>query len=178
MLTVDDLRQHIESDKADAALQLLLNAAYETIDAYLGIGSGDDVRELLTAGPGDLLMLSRKAASITSVKEWAGDASELTLEADDYDLVDRQLLRRLATGTNPSHVWRNRVEPTYAPMEDSARRDAVAIDLVRIDLDLPPGLVSQKLGEWSETYAQGAGASKVELRAGVLAALSDGFLLI
>lgn len=177
MLDVDGLRGHVTTDLDDEALGLLLDAAYEAIDAYAGTGAAGDypasLTELISPGPGDLLMLSRPAAGITSVIE-----CDSTLAADDYELIGAQMLRRLTTGTHPSSRWRGRVQPTYEPKADENERDRVAIALVNLDVNHSPGLVSEKLGDWAETHASGADGSYAAQRADILASLHPGFLAV
>lgn len=151
-LTVDALRGHIETGLGDDELGLLLDAAYEAID--LTVGPADSVSELLSAGSGDLLMLSRAAASITSVTE-----CDVELEADDYALVGDQVLRRVATGPNPRRAWTGRVEIAYVPVDDANERDRVAIGLVNLDLNYDPGLTAERLGDHTITYRSGGGTT-------------------
>lgn len=94
--TVTQLRQFVTSGLPDAVLQTFLDAAMEAIDDALGPLTAHERQR----PHGDLLMLGREAASITSVVEgWAA----LTLAADDFELSDSGLtLRRLQDGTNPS----------------------------------------------------------------------------
>jgi hypothetical protein len=176
MLTVDGLRLHVTTDLDDIALGLLLDAAYEAIDAFAGTGSGSEdypasITERITSGPGDILMLSRPAASVTSVIE-----HETTLDADDYELIGDQMLRRLPDGTNPSTYWRRRQYVTYTPLSDENERDRVAIALVKLDLDNSPGQQSERLGDWSVT--QESTSQYEESRAAILASLSSGFIAI
>jgi len=162
-LTVTDLREHVETPLGDDALERLLDAAYESIEEVAGPAAS--VREVLTPGPGDLLMLSRSAESVTTLIE-----IDTELETDDFELIGRQMVRRLNTGTNPASCWRGRVDVTYAPGSDDASRDRVAIELVKLDLDNAPGIASETLGDHSKTYAQGK--SYAETRADLLASLA------
>lgn len=173
-LALDELRQHIETDLEDDALQRLLDAAYQAIDEYAGVEG--DVSEYLRAGYGDLLFLSRRALSITSVIE-----RDVTLAASDYELRPSGLqLRRLTTGTHPSTRWHGRIDVTYTALADDAERDRVAIELCKLDVTHEPGLASQTLGAWSETYqtgtAQTGGYS--DQRAAILASLYVGAVMM
>lgn len=151
-LDVAAMRQHVTTPLEDDALGRLITAAYEAIDAR--IGAEGDTGELLH-GVGDLIMLARRAAAITSITEVRG-TTELDLAADDYELrPGGRSLRRLATGTNPAYRWRGRNDVRYTPMVTEADRDRVAIALVKLDADNQPGVVSERLGEHSVAYAQG-----------------------
>lgn len=145
MLDVDGLRKHIKTGLATEALQLRLDAAYQAIDRHVG-GTGN-VTELLPAGPGPLLRLSRPASAIVSVKERG-----IVLGADDYRLTG-QLLARTTDGSHPARSWRNAIEVTYTPDVDEADRDRVAIALVQLDLNHQPGLTQREIGDWAETFA-------------------------
>jgi hypothetical protein len=151
-LDVTALRQHIETELADEALARLLEAAYEAIDE--AVGAAADVSEYFRVH-GDLLLLSRRAESIASVTE-----NDTALETDDYELRPSGLtLRRLDTGTNPRRHWHRRIDVTYRAYNDESERDRVAVELVKLDLAYSPGLVSQSIGAWSETYTTGTGSS-------------------
>lgn len=167
-LTVDDLRDHVESSLGDDALGLLLDAAYEAIDR--AIGAAGNVTERLTAGPGDRLMLSRPASAVVSVTE-----DDTAIASNDFTLIGDQLLLRLETGTNPRYRWLNPVQVTYTLESDADERDRAAIALVRLDLDFRPGVQSERLGDHSITFASGS-RSYLDQRDGILASLASGFV--
>lgn len=173
-LTVDGLRGFIETSLDDTSLGLLLDAAYEAIDRALGPLGYDDtpaaVTEILTVGPGDLLMLSRPATAITAVTEWETD-----LSADDYELLGDQMVYRLSTGTHQRGTWDRRVRITYTPTADVNERDRAAVALVRLDLDYQPGVQSERLGDHSITFATGS-REYVEQRDAILASIAGGFV--
>ncbi len=177
MLTVDELRGHVTTDLDDTALGLLLDAAYEAIDIHAGTGGSEDypasITERITAGPGDIVMLGRPASSVTSVIE-----HETTLDADDYELINGQMLRRLPDGTNPATYWRRRMYITYTALSDENERDRVAIALVKLDTTSEPGLQSQRLGDWAETFETGEGSDYASQRAAILASLNAGFIAV
>jgi len=163
-LTVEDLRGHIETGLGDDALQTLLDAAYEAIDQYAGpVGSRT---EILSGGPGDLLMVSASVDSVTTLIE-----DSLVLASDDYQ-VNGQMLIRLDTGTNPRYRWGSRVEVTYVALSDDALRDRVAVALIQADLDFHPGLTAETVGAWSQQYAQSSEEYRVA-RAAILESLND-----
>lgn len=153
-LTVTDLRGHLSSALEDTALQLKLDAAYETIDDHLGIDDGaydPVIADLITPGYGDLIRLSRRALSISSVVE-----GTTTLDPDDYELrPSGYVLRRLATGTHPASCWRARVDVRYPTVLDGAERDRIAIALVQLDLNYQPGIKAETIGSWQQTNSGG-----------------------
>lgn len=173
-LSVTDLRLRVTSSLGDVALQGLLDAAYEAIDAYAG--DSGPVQELLTAsGNGPLLMLSRRALAVSSVIE-----HETTLADDDYELRSSgQMLYRLNTGTNPRRTWRAvRIDVTYTPYIDDADRDRVAGELVKLDLNYKPGLVSETIGDWQEQFARNDLFNYQTERAAILASLGSAVMLL
>lgn len=173
-LDVDALRGHITTDLGDEALGLLLDAAYEAIDAVIGAGGAEEyptsVTEVITPGPGPLFMLSRPASVIASIEE-----CDTALAADDYELITDQMVRRLSDGTNPASRWRGRCIVTYH-VNDLASRDRVAIALINLDLDYTPGLQSERLGDHSIT-ANVLRSYDAE-RDAILASLTSGFIAV
>ena len=173
-LTVTDLRLHVTSALTDPALQLLLDAAYDDINDYAGPSGPCD--ELIVPGHGDLLMLSRPAGSVGAVVEQFY-GTETTLAANDYEIRSSgQTLRRLSTGTNPSHYWRGRIDVTYTPAGDADTRKRVQLELVKLDLSFTPGVASEAIGTWSESYV--SGKPYAEQRAEILASLGSGVLIV
>ena len=174
LLTVAQFREFVTTTLSDAALAILLAAAEDEIEN--AAGPTGVLKERMNVNRGELLMLSREADSITSVVEDARNAA-LTLAADDYELSDSgQMLYRLATGTNPRRYWATRVDVTYTPADDTARRQRVQRDLVMLDLMGVGGVTSERIGDWTETFATGTNAA--ETRAAILAGLSSGGALV
>ncbi len=169
LLTIAEVRAHITTALTDAALQLLMDAAEAEITGTIGpVGA---VSEIITAGPGDLVMLSYPAASITSVTGYAA------LTASDYELVGSgRLLRRREGGTYPDSRWRGRVIVTYTPVSDLVRRKAAQLALLELDTGTDSNVTSERIGDWAQTYAtSGDGTSQ---RALILGSLERTFLLI
>lgn len=168
--TVARLRGFVTTGLSDADLQLLLNAAIADVDRALGPPA---VREHLRAR-GDLLLLSQAAESITSVIEDERGGA-IALAVDDYELSDTgQVLYRLRTGTNQADWWRGRVDVRYVRRDYSATRIRVIIALVELDLTHKPGLASQTIGTWSESYATSDASSYEVARASIIASLETG----
>jgi hypothetical protein len=167
-LSPDQFRLFVPTSLTDEALILLLDAAMQTIVAHAG--PWGEISERLH-GNGPLLMLSKVPLSIASVVERVG-WSDLTLDPDDYELIG-QTLRRLNDGTNPGYYWRGRVTVTYTPLDDMAERQRVQMELVKLSITFTPGLASQSIGTWSESY-QTSGKSYPEQRQDILASLGGG----
>lgn len=172
LLTVDELRALAPTTLADSAVQLLLGAAEEAItraagpyvDGYEVPGRTDTV--LSVHGP--LLGLSAPASSVVSVTERAGTGSDDDLDAADYRLMAAGRILRRAAGW-----WRPPVEVVYVPDDDLARRKVAQADLVKLEVAFNPGLASQTVGAWTETYTLPGSGSYAEQRAAILATLAD-----
>lgn len=138
LLTVTQVRTHIETDVPDDALGRIVDGADAEIIRRLGpLASQVDV---LQGGRLDL-HLSRKAASITSaVERYAAfgiSTADYLLVASDYSLrSDGRRLERLATGTNPSSAWNGIVTVTYVPADtgNQAERILLLTNLVKLEL--------------------------------------------
>ena len=161
------LREFVTSSLSDSALQVYLDAAFEAIDDALGpLTCHEHVHNL----HGELYALAQEADSITTVVE-----DGVTLAADDYTLSDSgAILRRRHAGTHPRHGWGRRLDLTYFRSDDPAERIRVAVALVRLELGFQPGLVSQTIGTWSETYSATSMKPYAEQRADLLASLTGG----
>lgn len=153
ILTVAQLREHIQSALTDDALQRLLDDSEAEIVRYAG-GSGG-ITELIDGGY-QRLPLTRAAGAISSITETVG-STVYTLDNTDYRLrADGYVLERLSINANhPSFYWRGLVTVSYTAVDIDSIRTLVQLDLIRLQLDFNAGLVSQKIGDWSQTYQQG-----------------------
>jgi hypothetical protein len=157
MLEVDDLREHIGDGPSDDVLERFLAAAYQSIDADVGPSSA--VASELLRPFGSLVILSRRASAVTSVRE--GDD---VLATDDYALrPGGKYLQRRRDGRPVA--WRRWVDVTYTPLPEDAERDRVAIKLVELDLAYQPGMAGSTIGPWNEQYMQGDKAYQQERQA-------------
>lgn len=173
-LTAADVKNYIETSLPNEQLDLLLGAAYADIDNAIGpVGNVSEWH----SPHGDLIMLGSRAQVIVSVLERAQSTSPTTLAADDYQLsTDGWTLRRLRGGTNAAYHWHPKVNVTFTPWSDEDERDRVAISLVKLDLTHQPGIASQTIGSWSETFSPGD-TSYTEQRRAILASLGAPFLI-
>lgn len=168
--TVTMLREYLTTTLSDAVLQTYLDAALSDIERVMPSGP---TSEIIEPGIGDLVMLGRPASEVISLTEGVG-SSAISLAADDYELRG-QTMRRLFDGTNPATAWRGRLDVAYVPDVDQAAIIRTAVALVRLDITTAPGLASQTIGTWSETYA--TAKPYAESRAEILASLGGGLLL-
>lgn len=169
ILTIAQLREHIETSLGDDALQRLLNAAEEAIVARAG---APGARAILTGGGYRFISLPRPASAISSITETRYDTTT-TLAVDDYDLLpDGYLIERLTTGTNPRSTWYGTVEVTFTPVADTATREMVQVDLCKLDIAANPHMRSLTIGSWTEQYANDAQWNEADEREAILARLN------
>lgn len=152
LLTVDELQEHVQTTLGDDALQRLLDDAEAAITAYAG-AVGTAV-EIVNGGAGRI-SVSRPIDSVTTIVERDGWTSPVTLAVDDWETYGRFELTRLRTGTNSSRAWRGPVRITYVPVDDTATREMVQVELIRLSIATNPGLASETVGAWTQTYASG-----------------------
>lgn len=128
LLTVDELREHLETDLADAALQRILDAEEaEIIQRY---GPHATATETLS-GNGTLLILARTPLTITSITE-TYETTTTTLAADDYRLWPGGRIERSVYGTNPASYWSPVATVTYVPVDMTAQRRGCLIRLATL----------------------------------------------
>ena len=148
-ITKTELRTHVETDLADAAVDRLLADAYAfcaervpTGEQTIVLGAG--VRYLVLPAPvataGDL-----------EFSERFGDQTTLLVQDTDWRWVSGRIVERLSGGSLV--LWGyaygdGDVLVTYTPKDDTARRDRVVIDLVKLAVQYA-GLSSERAGDYS-----------------------------
>lgn len=133
LITTDELREHVETDLSDDALQRLIDANEKEIIRKFGAHATQI--DYVEPGRSDCLFLSRPPSEITEVVERWGD-TETTLSADDYELIANwKRLNRLSTGTNPTSFWGDRVKVTYTPVDQNDERKGVLVDLCKLEIE-------------------------------------------
>ena len=151
LLTVAQLREHVETSLPDAALERILASAEQAIATWAGpleLDEDDivaDVTERVWAPGRALLRLHQLPTAIVSVTD-VHDGIETPLDPSAYRLAGR-LLRRLGERT-----WGEWTTVTYTPTDDSAVRRSVIVQLCQLELNVQPGMASQGAGGWSESY--------------------------
>ena len=159
LLDVATLREHIETDLGDEALQRVLDAALRDVEHAHGPAAADgDVAEEHLAShrsrDGLLLFPRQPVGSVTQVTEYVGAPNAETatvLAADDYRVRPGGLLiERLSGGTNSRSGWGDRVVVVFAPLDDDAARVAVVVDLCKLQLQYE-GLATFAIGGQSSS---------------------------
>lgn len=148
ILTVDELKQHVETDLDLDALQHIIDANDQEIIKRFGphANSGNRIERIVGSGS-RYITLSHPASAIVSVVEHENGV-DTTLSANDYAHRTPSVLERLDTGDNPrlnwpgqnidvegfSPSWSNAATVTYTPIDYDARRRMVLIDLCKLEL--------------------------------------------
>lgn len=143
LLTPDEIRAHVETDRSTDALAALIADAEASLVIRYGASYPGPVTvtrflaDLSLVTP-TMLYLERPALSITSVTEFWGDPFRETatvLAPNDYRVqYGGRALERLGNATNPRWLWGHRVDVSYVPVDDTPQRKRICIDLVKLAL--------------------------------------------
>jgi hypothetical protein len=171
ILTVEELRDHVQSSLEDDALQRFLDASEEAIIARAG---PTGARTEFFDGVGRFITLARPASALTSIsEEWLGTVT--TMQADDYRVwPDGYSLERIPGGTNSRHRWHGLVTVQYTATSDDSLRELVQIELVESLINYNPGLTQQTIGTWSEAYANNSNWNNADEWEAILSKLDLG----
>ena len=161
LLTVTELREHIETDLINDALERY-NDDVDS-DIILRYGPVATETEIFDINPDDypsgrdkFLSLKRKATSITSITEQVLNDTPDTLDASDFQLLEERRLERLDTGIAPRNLWGQRVTVVSVPVDTTAKRKGVIIAIVKMDV-IYNGFSEERSGDhWSSTAAYNA----------------------
>lgn len=172
-----DIQARVETDLDTTHLQALIDEAVADIEDRYGPYRSTAVPpapiQIMLEGRRRMLEIMRplddtQAVSITEyitadprdvefsayVEDWWPMVGEVAtvLAADDYRVWHSgRTLERLFTGTNPRVFWGSRVQISYVPVDDTARRDEVVIKLVILGLAYQ-GVLEQRVGEVMTTF--------------------------
>lgn len=159
LVTPAEVREHVETDSGDDALTLLIADAEAALVVRYGPNYPGPVSitrflaDLSLITP-TMLYLERPAESIASVTEFWGDPfneAEALLSPTDYRLhYGGRALERLGNAANPRWLWGHRVVISYVPVDDTAQRKRICIDLVKLALRYDARR-SETAGDHSET---------------------------
>lgn len=147
LLTVAELRQHLETDLTDQALQRLLDDAdAEVVRRYGPHAPGPAVETHL--GGNKYIFLRQRATAIQSVSETVRGVTTVLTSSDYRVLGGGRYLERLTSGPNPRVYWGDFITVTFEPYDDRPQRRRVIIDLVRLALEYN-ALESVDVGDYS-----------------------------
>lgn len=155
-LTVDDVRQHIETALPDEAIQRFLDRGEADINEHCGrmvAGSGDVISTVTEHDYGrwrgqDILRLEFTPEIVTTVNavDVLGVPTEL-LEGDDEDyVVDGRLLRRIGA------KWGAHTVVVYTPRNTLSQRKGTLLQLVELQINVQPGQGFAGAATWQETF--------------------------
>lgn len=146
-ITIDSIRDHVETGIVDEALKVLLDDAVAQVENRFGT---DGAITLRLIGGGQFLRLQRPAVSVASIAESNEQRTPLyTLGAlgTDYDLLyGGRMLVRLSGGTVFYYQsWAPVVDVVYTPKPEQILRDRVVVDLVKLAVQYS-GLAQEQIG--------------------------------
>ena len=157
LLTVEQFREHVKTAAGDDAVQRYLDACEDAINRHCGTLSLDEyavpeeVTEWYTPRPFmTMLPLRQQPDTITSVTlvttltDLSDEETEL-VEDDEYWVEGSNLRRK------DGYFWGSRVRVVYTPADTAARRRAVLIKMVQLELNADPGSGFEGAGSWQHT---------------------------
>ena len=147
LLTLAEVREHLETDLSDEALERLVDAADYDIIAVAGPHDGARTVEL--NGNSCELLMPWPVFSIASVEESYHFSDYETVSADDYSLAYNGRVLIHKTG------WKPRVKVEYTPQATNAKRVTALLQLVALLIEYSP-FSNQSDGVYSQsrlTYA-------------------------
>ena len=167
ILSVTDLREHVETDVSDVALQRLADAAELEINKAGGKPESRTDKITSTAvGAGRTanVFVNRSIGSIDSIAERdVFEAAPVTLSANDYERIGQRELRRLRGGDNPRLFWAPITEITYTPAVNTSARQRAQIDLVKLGVEYS-AFENERYGDVNLTRRAPAEAVEAALR--------------
>lgn len=152
LLTLAQMREHVETDLVDAAMQRLIDGA----DAEIVSRFGEHVTQDDTLdGEVEFIYPTRAVTGTPTITEiddndiFNGDPVETLLVAADFKIRQNgRQIERLNSGPNPRQVWTSRVNITYVPKADTEKRILATINLVRhevvYNVQISEGIGDQK----------------------------------
>jgi len=153
LLSVAELQAQVETDLANATLQIIIDAAEREITEQIGPTTGYvkdyDAVQYVTE-----IRFPVEADTVTTAVEYTdgqSDPTKTTLAADDYEISeDGWWLRRLSDGTNQRSSWGWHVVITFEPVADTDRRKQAAVQLSRLQI-VHTGYSRERAGDWAAT---------------------------
>lgn len=127
-LTTDDVRERIDTDLSETAVQRVLTAAESSVERSAGNATVET--EQVDASNSVRLTVSRRSTSITSVTERRRHSSDaVALSSNDYRKIGAITFLRLNSGDNAASFWGKEVTIVYVPEVDTELREIVTLEL-------------------------------------------------
>lgn len=154
LLTTTEIREHIDTDLSEAALQRLIDAAEDDITLRYGAhAEAGTVEEQFYPSEGETFLFpSRKVntgSAIVITRQLDGESVATTADASEYAVDDPHRIRLLQSDVWADHV----VTVTYTPVTDGDRRKGVLIDLVKLACRFE-ALQSSRMGDASVSHVE------------------------
>lgn len=145
LVTPAELKEHVETDLGDVALQRIIDAA--EADCVALAGAVDSARVETLRGGDKFLFLPVPASAFTSVVETVSpNGTPTALIPADYQVWNGGWqIERLGAS-----YWGWEVVVTFTPVTDDTRRTMVVINLCKLELQYN-GLVQESAGGMSMT---------------------------
>lgn len=137
LLQAADFTGLVEHDLTAPNLQLIIDAEDASIVELYGAHTGDVAESFSPGSHDEYLFLSRRASTITSITEtYVATYGEttITLAASDYTFESSRRIRRKIGGQYPRSIWAPRIVVTFTPVDESAKRKLVLVELVKVAL--------------------------------------------
>ncbi len=148
-MTVAEVKAYLPScEITDAGLEgMIAGIEAELVQRY---GDNISIEESFDTGrETQSIFPSRLVDTVTSVVELWGEV-EYTLDVSDYEVINKRRVDRKSTGLNGRPCWGDRVKLVYKPVDDTAQRNQVIVDLVKLELAWS-GADSERIGDYSMT---------------------------
>lgn len=143
LLTLAQVRENIESDLGDDAMNRLIDASDAEIIRKLGpLATQPETHE----GGSRYIHLARAASAIVSVSEryntLGAGYTTLNLSSNDYRLLpDGRKVERLSDGTNGADRFQGEVSIVTTPLDTTAERVNLLLKLVTLELNYTGHLI-------------------------------------
>lgn len=165
LLTVSQVRDHVETGMIDGALERFLDA--QDADIIRRLGPLSTNTQVLPGGNPYLYLGRKSSAIVSAVERVSRSADETTLDDDDYSLLaDGYRVERLNDGTNPATGWRGEVTIVSTPTDETAQRKSLLIKLVMLDVRYDGVSKETREGASIDYLSYAAEVDKLFLRAG------------
>ncbi len=167
IITVADLREHVETDLPESALQRLIDDADQmVVDTYGEHGPATQTDDLYGDPGSEYVFPERPIDAVTTVTEYTTETTSQVLDPTDYRVLHQgKSLLRLRNGSNPAVGWPYRVVVAYViATGENPRRRGVVIDLVRLSINHSSGLRSERAGDYAVSYGDSEGERLKVLR--------------
>jgi hypothetical protein len=168
--SVSEAAIHLEietvSDAQGVILHDLIDAEHAEVVKRFG---EDDSEENDLPGGTKTIFPSRRVDEITRITE-----DGVVLADDDFEVRQKGwAVRRLDTGTHPATTWGEDIHIEFTPVDDTARRKRVILDILKIAKKYGP-YQSERLGDYSYMRQAGNGSKDYQSeREALLSSLSS-----